>query len=447
MSIYNISLSNTSIENFENDIDTSSLENISQINNLDTLTKKSQKNLFTINSLTIDELLDFFDKLSQSWTTIDSNFQKKFGYLGISFLIHFLSRQNLEQILKTSLKNDIKHLDTFIFNQNLNKSIMAHPKGTIIHWLAGNVPVLGMLSLVQGIITKNINIVKLPRENGFILPKMVQEIYNYSTELKSGKKISGKDIFGSTSFVYCSKDDIPAQTILSKAADVRVAWGGKEAVEGVLRSPKKYWADDVIFGPKYSFVVIGKNSFPKENLDNLAYRIALDASIFEQQGCNSPHTIFVEKNGEVDETKVAQAIAKAMQKVLKRIPKPQVSPAIASNVINIRAEYDFLGEVFCSEGTEWTVILSDEQGVADACYSRTLFVRPIDNINQILNYIDHSKQTMGLSICNEDKLAFSINATRKGIERITDLGKMSVYDHPWDGMFPMERFIRWVSLY
>ena len=35
---------------------------------------------------------------------------------------------------------------------------MAHPRGIITHWLAGNVPILGMISLIQGIITKNTNL-------------------------------------------------------------------------------------------------------------------------------------------------------------------------------------------------------------------------------------------------------------------------------------------------
>ena len=58
--------------------------------------------------------------------------------------------------------------------------------------------------------------------------------------------------------------------------------------------PRKYGTDDVIFGPKYSFAVIGRNSFDKDQLEDITYKLAMDASVFEQQGCNSPHTVFVE---------------------------------------------------------------------------------------------------------------------------------------------------------
>jgi hypothetical protein len=235
--------------------------------------------------------------------------------------------------------------------------------------------------------------------------------------------------------------------MLSKAADVRVAWGGKSAVESVLNYPKKYWAQDAIFGPKYSFAVISKDSVSEDDLGDLAYRLALDASVFEQQGCNSPHTVFIEEGGLVSPRRFAEALGHGMEKVLKRIPKPSVSGNEASTIVTIRAEYDFLGEVYSSQGTEWTVIYSDEEGMADACYSRTLFVRPVSSIESVLSFISHHHQSMGLSALDPQRTNFAQDACARGIERVTEIGKMSVYDHPWDGMFPMDHFVRWVSLY
>ena len=42
---------------------------------------------------------------------------------------------------------------------------------------------------------------------------------------------------------------------------------------------------------------------------------------------------------------------------------------------------------------------------------------------------------------------FIKKAAQVGIDRITEIGKMGVYDHPWDGMFPLSRFVRWTSVY
>ena len=32
-----------------------------------------------------------------------------------------------------------------------------------------------------------------------------------------------------------------------------------------------------------------------------------------------------------------------------------------------------------------------------------------------------------------------------GIERCPEVGRMSLYDAPWDGMYPIDRMGRWVS--
>ena len=40
-------------------------------------------------NLKVQDIITFFDSLSQKWSTGITSFNSKFGYLGISFLIHF----------------------------------------------------------------------------------------------------------------------------------------------------------------------------------------------------------------------------------------------------------------------------------------------------------------------------------------------------------------------
>ena len=64
------------------------------------------------------------------------------------------------------------------------------------------------------------------------------------------------------------------------------------------------------------------------------------------------------------------------------------------------------------------------------------------NITDALKYIEHNKhQTLGLSINPEKKYEFALRAAERGIDRITEIGKMSLYDYPWDGMFPLNRLL------
>ena len=328
----------------------------------------------------------------------------------------------------------------------LKKKLMAHPRGIITHWLAGNILNLGIISLVQGILTKNVNVMKIPANHGLILPVFMNLMSGIKVKIRQGKYLHGKDILNTVLFVYCEKEDTESQIQLSLNSDVRIIWGGEDAVKNVLALPKKTGTEDIIFGPKYSFALIGKNSFDEKRLEELAYKLALDVSMFEQRACTSPHTIFIEKGSKISPIDWTKALVKGFEKVQKRMPKPRISADEAYSIVEIRSRTLLSGLVFSSEGTEWTVIYSDEPGLAEPHYSRVISVRPIEDIENILEYLDHSTQTLGLILDEKRKQEFARKAAARGIERITDIGQMHIYDYPWDGIFPLNRLVRWVSM-
>tara|TARA_A100001015_G_scaffold321583_1_gene453142 strand:+ start:3431 stop:4771 length:1341 start_codon:yes stop_codon:yes gene_type:complete len=436
-------LSRSNITDLSDDF-LSTCRDISSLDNEVSPLRNNQQKLIETD---VQDILSFFDSLAVKWMNNENDFFTRFGQYGISFLLSFIRSSNLESIVLQSLNGSLDMLNGFSNSEYLGKKLLASPKGVVVHWLAGNVPVLGMISLIQGILTKNINIIKLPRSNGYVLPAMISEIEMHSVNTKSGV-LTGKDILSTILFCYCDRSDKLAQSQLSDIADVRVAWGGKEAVESVMTLNKRYFTEDIIFGPKYSFAVIGKDSFSKDDLDSLAYKMAMDASVFEQQGCNSPHTLFFEEGGHVSAEEFSQSVAKAMDKVLKRIPKQPLSGKEAIDITNLRTEAIFDGKkVFKSSGVEWTIVLTDDKEFSDACYNRTLFINRVNHLDDVLDSVDYYHQTMGLCIKKDKKDDFILKASRKGIERVTEIGKMSVYDHPWDGLFPLSRFVRWTSVF
>ena len=115
------------------------------------------------------------------------------------------------------------------------------------------------------------------------------------------------------------------------------------------------------------------------------------------------------------------------------------------NVLGVRTEYDMRGDAYYSEGMGWTVAYSEEDlGLATPCYLRTLFLRPIKNVVDVASLCSLQTQTAGLAV--KDRHTRLANAlTQKGIERCPNVGSMSLYASPWDGMFPIARMIRWVS--
>jgi hypothetical protein len=69
-----------------------------------------------------------------------------------------------------------------------------------------------------------------------------------------------------------------------------------------------------------------------------AAAIAADACAFDQQGCNSPHTIFVERGGPIAPAEFARLLGEAMEAESRRAPLQEVDPADAMNTLGVRTE-------------------------------------------------------------------------------------------------------------
>ena len=172
--------------------------------------------------------------------------------------------------------------------------------------------------------------------------------------------------------------------------------------------------------------------------------MARDAVALGQRGCNSPHTIFVERGGILTPEAFAGLLGQELGRATRSVP-PDVAPQEAFQILTGRAEYDIRGQAWYSEGVRWSVFYSDEdRGLATPCYGRTLFVRPVDDVFEVAALCSINTQTAGLAL-GERRLKLAEALTARGVERCPEVGQMSLYESPWDGMYPMDRMVRWVS--
>ena len=61
-------------------------------------------------------------------------------------------------------------------------------------------------------------------------------------------------------------------------------------------------------------------------------------------------------------------------------------------------------------------------------------------------HCSHQTQTAGVAIADDRKERFARRVSAKGIDRVPDVGAMTAYEVPWDGMFMMDRLVRWCRL-
>lgn len=403
------------------------------INNL----KKRQE---WLHDLAVDDILDFFDKLGKSWKSQNNKFGANLKHVG-----DFLSKENLGRELTISLRGNHHALDKFVELYN-DKRLLYHaqPRGLTVHWIAGNVDILGVFSIVQALVTKNLCLIKAPHDY-----KILRDLLLSFKEIKT-EKITGQEFIKCIALVYVERNDEKNQQILSNAADARIAWGGEEAISTILSLKKKFFTEDIMYGPKYSYAVLDLHS-ASVDAKNIAQKLAVDICVFDQYACNSPHTILIESQDDKNEISknFAKELANAMDTVNRLLlPKPPISEKKSMDILSLRTEYDLKGEVFCPQNTDWTVIYSNEDGLAEPCFSRVVFVRPIKNMMDVANLNTKKVQSIGLAINDPEKRKKIADLmTMKGGDRCPSIGAMSLFGSPWDGMFGMDRLVRWITIY
>lgn len=403
-----------------------------------------------------EALIGLIGKAAKTWLA-----DPKFAFLkdkGLLFLSQWCDEKHLRQVASDGLRGNINYADDFQPCLDSEAHLMkANPRGLVCHWMAGNVQVLGMFALVQCILTKNANLIKVAAKDGGVFAALLSVFEGLVYADENGNSVSGDDLLKTIAVVYYSRHATKLGEQMSLSAKVRIAWGGKEAVETVAGYPSPIDCQTVIFGPKLSYAVIARESLDSEqSAKKLARRVSVDVSVFDQAGCASPHNLYIERGGAVSPERFCEILAEVFPKTEVQIPKPTVSPEQISAIHSIRGVYDFKGKIWGSPTMSWTVLLdgSDTSSssstsslhLAPPVYSRVLMVHEVDNINQAVDLIEDYIQTIGIDAPPDRAREFANLATEKGVARLPKIGRMLNFEMPWDGIFLIDRLVKWNTL-
>ena len=370
------------------------------------------------------------------------------GSCNHAFHFHCISRwlkkKNIHDLIRSDI-GDFSKLDKFINHGDFK--LIAQPRGVVSHWLANNVQLLPLYSLFLSVLCKNANILKITPENLPLMNTLIEELEKVSITYEQSSYNGGVI---TDSVVLCSfnSENTIISNTLSQLSDFRIVWGNEDAVKGVLSLPTMAHCDTLIFGPKYSFSIIDKESIEADNFEEMVSRAIDDITLFNQVSCSSPHVYFFEKNS-LGLDKIINIFKKRFEELNKKNKLNQLPQDLCANVINARAQYyldpDF--KVISSDDLSWTILMNDNLGLEEPVNGRTIFVKEIDDIELVQDTITRKVQCVSFMVKNSkkrEKIAKSLSYL--GIDRICQVGKMHEFTIPWDGIFPLSRMVRWVSL-
>ena len=354
-----------------------------------------------------------------------------------------ITYESLGELLDRELGNR-RVLDEFCLRGRIQTRATA-PR-LMVHFLAGNVPMPGIVSICGGLLLRSANLVKTAARDPVFPSLFVQSLREVDAELAD-----------CVATLDWPRSELALTQTALEDADAVIAYGDDHAISA-LRQLAPASARFLGYGHKISFAVIAKEAMTEENLPQLAQAAAFDASVYDQQGCLSPHVFYVEERGQFGPRKFAAALAEAMAVYQARVPRGQLAVEEAAQIARFRSGYEFraasdrrLGVWSSPTANDWSVIYDDSPAFMPSCLNRIVFVKPTDGYKRVLDAIQKfatSVSTVGVAPVSERTLAFAGDLARMGIHRVCPIGQMQRPPLSWhhDGRPNLADLVSWTDL-
>lgn len=348
---------------------------------------------------------------------------------GLAFLITFLRKSALTEFVSREVK-DLDSLTGFS-PVSERKSIRLAPRGLACHWIAGNVPLLAVFSWVVSCVLGNRNLIRLSSRQEDPISALV--------DLLAQTSDAGKEIAAQTVVVNFDRENEAAHKTLSEAADVRIAWGGREAVDAIRDLPAKWECQDLILGPRMSFAIVD----PVVAKDAALKRLASDICVFDQMACSSPQFLFVKSSDSDVTDEFVKRFSHIFAVTARGFQRHELDYFETYRIQLDRARSVLRGgRVLHDKHTEWTVAV-DQKPLTDLeLVNRFVQIVPFEDPAAVLEFIPANVQTVVTLLDQPDFLAFTEAASLRGVCRFPIPGEGNNFENPWDGVGLVSRLTR-----
>lgn len=350
-----------------------------------------------------------------------------------SMAVEMLSREFLEYKLAVELGNTVP--------QNTPKNAIRSrlmPLGVLFHIAAGNMDGLPAFSLAEGLLTGNINILKLPQADNDLSVEIIAKLIEYEPQLAD--------------FIYVfdtPSSDIHAMKKMAALADGIAVWGGDEATAAV-RALAPVGTKLIEWGHKLSFAYISGYSDKTRELEELAAHIAKTKQLL----CSSCQVIYLDTENENELSDFCAEFLPILERAAENIAPVSIGGRAHNTLIkHTELLESILGEkplphIFKGKnGCSLAIKTDSELELSDMMCNVLVKPLPRREIIPVLRRKKQYLQTAGLICAAQDRAELSDILARAGVTRITTAGAMSDYfpGEAHDGEYPLRRYTRTVN--
>lgn len=336
---------------------------------------------------------------------------------GLSKAAEMLSQEYLLHKMRVELGNDLENPKRF-------------PIGVLLHISAGNMDGLPAYSVIEGLLTGNVNLLKLPEDEPGISSFLLKELIRIEPSLKEYIYV----------FQISSKETSRIKQLMN-LADAIAVWGGDDAV-GAVRSLAPPSIPLIQWGHKISFAYVTIEGMGEEALMGLARHMISTKQLL----CSSCQGIYLD----TDDEQAANQFCHKFLEILVRAAKEKQDSDLGITAQNTLRVYN---QQLISSLTQNTRFYS-RQGISvrfspDSCLETSAMfgncwvkLLPQKQLMSTLRTYNGYLQTVGLLCHNDEWDSLSYQFCRIGAVQIRkgwDMSHISWGD-AHDGEYPLRRY-------
>lgn len=341
-------------------------------------------------------------------------------------MVRLFTKESLAYKCSIELCDDERVIDNKIIRKR-------YPLGVLLHIAAGNVDVLPAYSVIEGLLSGNVNILKLPMGDSGLSVRLLYELITIEPLLSD--------------YVYVF-DVLSTETeTLKKLADLCdgiVVWGGDAAVRAA-RKLADVNTKIISWGHKLSF------AYAEPDADDIQLqKLAESVCSTNQLLCSSCQGIFVDTDSREEQV----AFAKRFFAILKRVNRqaPPIDFGMkAKNAIqlyNERLEASYSKSIIYSENGV-SVICREDKDLTLSYLYRNVWIKRLSmqELCTLKKYKGYLQTACVLTADAEKRKKITSALARIGVVRITSAGNMSrtVCGEAHDGTYALREYSRIVE--
>ena len=290
---------------------------------------------------------------------------------------------------------------------------------------------LPVLTVIEGLLTGNINLLKLPSVDGGISIMILQKLCAIEPILKDYIYV----------FELSSKETMSINKLINLSNAV-VVWGADETV-ATIRKITPASTKLIEWGHKLSFAYITRRGMNKKELEGLAHNICSTNQLL----CSSCQGIFVDTENEKEALEFAEMFSIILANVSKEYNEIPLSARAQCRLQLYTMELEGNNTIYSNDGT--SVYYESDCNLISSIQFRNVWVKCLseDKIITNLHRYKGILQTVALLCASDEEEELSSRLFKAGVVRITSGKDMSnVYcGMPHDGEYALSSYIRRVS--